>query len=248
MFSFLLKQPSTLSTILHIAEYKIICAVSPPIPSQIFVLKGLANLLATMLLSSIAEWLTIVRRRKKNKEEEDRLVSLPPSLCKNFLPLISSFFSITKGSFHCCQLNESLCVLHPFPTHYSLSLTVSLAAAVSSSSSLCVSPFKYSFCENAVCFLQLRSLKEGSCFFFFFCSFKIIHVALSWLKRCARGAEKCFLVDHITLSTVRLLKGIHTFLNLQFINLCCSHMCNLLEGSNWDLCCHSGTKSDLLCQ
>lgn len=168
MFSFLLKQPSTLSTILHIAEYKIICAVSPPIPSQIFVLKGLANLLATMLLSSIAEWLTIVRRRKKNKEEEDRLVSLPPSLCKNFLPLISSFFSITKGSFHCCQLNESLCVLHPFPTHYSLSLTVSLAAAVSSSSSLRVSPFKYSFCENAVCFLQLRSLKEGSCFIFIF--------------------------------------------------------------------------------
>lgn len=59
------KQHSTLSTILHSAEYKTICAVSPPIPSQIFVLKGLANLLATMHLSSIAEWLTIVGKKQR---------------------------------------------------------------------------------------------------------------------------------------------------------------------------------------
>lgn len=48
-------------------------------------LKGLANLLAAMHLSSIAEWLTTLttvggKEEEKNKEEEDRLVSLPPSL------------------------------------------------------------------------------------------------------------------------------------------------------------------------
>lgn len=71
--------------------------------------------------------------REKNNEEEDKLVSLPPSLCRNFLPLIFSFFSITKDSFHCCQLNESLCILHPIPTHHSV-FSLSLAGDVSSSS------------------------------------------------------------------------------------------------------------------
>lgn len=127
VFLFLQKQHSTLSKILHTAAHQPICAVSPPISSKILVLKGLANPLATVHLCSIAEWLTtltVKRRGKKgkNKEEEDRLVSLPPSLCRNFMPLISSF-SITEGSFHCCQLDGSLYVLHPTPTHRSLSLS-----------------------------------------------------------------------------------------------------------------------------
>lgn len=104
--------------------------------------------------------------REKNNEEEDKLVSLPPSLCRNFLPLISSFFSITKDSFHCCQLNESLCILHPIPTHYS-AFSLSLAGDVSSSSffSLCILPFKYSFCGNGVyVFLVVPAFEEGKHF------------------------------------------------------------------------------------
>lgn len=127
-------------------------------------LKGLANLLAAMHLSSIAEWLTTLTTlgkkegKKKTKKRRTGLFLCPhPSagiFCLWFL-----LFSITKGSFHRCQLNESLCVLHPIPTHHSLSL----AGTVSSSSFLCISSYKYNFCENvAVCFLWFQSLKKRS--------------------------------------------------------------------------------------
>lgn len=80
--------------------------------------RGLANLLDTMHLSSIAEWITtlvviyIYKKKnkvgeEKNKEMENSLVSLPPSLCRNFMPLISSFFN-NQGLFHYCLLNDRL--------------------------------------------------------------------------------------------------------------------------------------------
>lgn len=158
-------------------------------------LKGLANLLAAMHLSSIAEWLTTLTTlgkkegKKKTKKRRTGLFLCPhPSagiFCLWFL-----LFSITKGSFHRCQLNESLCVLHPIPTHHSLSL----AGTVSSSSFLCILPYKYNFCENAaVCFLWFQSLKKRSIS-------NHSQLSLSWLQRCT---FTCCLVDHVALSTLK---------------------------------------------
>lgn len=169
------RKHSTLSTILNTAECKTICAVSSPVPSQILMLRGLANLLATMHLSSIAEWLTtlttVKETNKQNKEEEARLVSLPPPSAGIF-SLISSF-SITKGFFFLLLPThwDFMCPSSNSNPPLSCSLSLSLAASVASSLFLCISPFKYSFCENAsVRFLWLYPLKGEV--------LQIIHVSL----------------------------------------------------------------------
>lgn len=120
-------------THVHRAAYKVIYAALFLISSQSPVLKGprqpagfqvsffycwVANYANSILKKNI-----ITVREEKNKEEENSLVSLPPSLCRNFMPLISSFFN-NQGLFHYCQLNGRLYVLHPIPTHQSLSLAV----------------------------------------------------------------------------------------------------------------------------
>lgn len=141
-----------------------------------------------MHFSSIAEWLTTLtvgKKREKQRRGRHACFSAPIAL-QEFYAFDFFFFSITKGSFHCCQLNGSLYVLHPIPTHHSLSLSLSLclSAAVSSSSFLGILPFKYSFCRSAaVFFLWLQSLKEqrvsdNSC------------LSLSWLKTRACDAVK----------------------------------------------------------
>lgn len=126
-------------------------------------LKGLASLLAAMHLSSIAEWLTTLTTlgkkegEKKNKEEEDRLVSLPPSLCRNFLPLISSFFN-NQGLFS------------PLPTQWEL-----MCPSSNSNPPLCLLPvlslplrfsafalINITSVEMLLCFLWFQSLKKRS--------------------------------------------------------------------------------------
>lgn len=128
------------------------------------------------------------------------------------------FFSITKGSFHCCQLNESLHVLHPFPAHHSLSLSLPLpaspAAAVSSPSFLCICLFKYSLlkilcisCSSST--LKERIISDRSC----------LLPSLSRGSRCALAMKgNVVLVDRFIISTVTLLKGIHFILNILRIN------------------------------
>lgn len=69
-------------------------------------------------------------RKKRKEKQRVSLVSLPPSHCRNLMPLISSFFN-NQGLFQCCQLNGCLYVLHPVPTYCSLSLAV-----------FCIHPFQ----------------------------------------------------------------------------------------------------------
>lgn len=102
------------------------------------------------------------KKEERKTKKRKTCLFLCPHRSAGILCLWFLLFSVTKGSFHCCQLNGSLYVLHPIPTHHSLSLSLSLclSAAVSSSSFLGILPFKYSFCRSAaVFFLFLQSLK-----------------------------------------------------------------------------------------
>lgn len=114
--------------------YKPICNVPPSISSQNLVLKGLrrpTGCYASFFYCWVANYSNFgEKKEKKNKEAENSLVSLPPSHCRNFMPLISSFFN-NQGLFYCCQLNGCLYVLHPVPTYCSLSLAV-----------FCIHPFQ----------------------------------------------------------------------------------------------------------
>lgn len=91
--------------------------------------KGLADLLgnaASFFHCWVANCANSIKNKvgeEKNKEAEKSPVSLPPSLCGNFMPLISSFFN-NQRLLHSCQLNGCLYVLHPIPTHCSLSPAV----------------------------------------------------------------------------------------------------------------------------
>lgn len=103
--------------------------------------RGRANLLAAV--------------EEENKVEEDRLVSLLPSL-----PLIfffSFFFPITKGSFHCSQPSESVHVLHPFLAPFSVFSVFSAASFIFLHSSFQVEPI-----WKCLVFLFLWSLNKHS--------------------------------------------------------------------------------------
>lgn len=113
--------------------YKPIC--------DVLVLKGFADLLDAMHLSSIAEWLTtltVEKKEKKNKEAEKSLVSLPPLHCRNFMPLISSFFN-NKGFFTVASsMGAYMSFIQFQPTALFLSLSFAFIL------------FKYSLCDAAV--------------------------------------------------------------------------------------------------
>lgn len=162
---------------------------------------------ASLLYCWVANYSNHSRKTKKRRTG----LFLCPHPSAGIFCLWFLLFSITKGSFHCCQLNESLCVLHPIPAHHSLtlSLPLSLAAAVSSSFFLCIPPLsniasvKMPLCVSCGSSLW-RSISHNSC------------LSLTWRKRCACDAVKCCLADHVLLSTIRLLKGIS--LNLRTTN------------------------------
>lgn len=89
----------------------------------------------------------------------------------------------------------------PTTLFLSLSLSVSLATAVSSSSFFCITPFKYSFCENAL-FLVAPVFEEEE----YFTSFMSLSRGF---KRCACDAVKYFSWSHHIIYNETLKGNLH---------------------------------------
>ena len=130
------------------------------------------------------------KKRGKTKTERTGLFLCPHHsagiLCLGFL-----LFSITKGSFQCCQLNWSVCVLHPIPTYHSLSLPLSFSTALRSSSFSAFSLLNIASVEvflpspHGSRFESRRNISDNSCI-----AFKTVKMLLGWTRPVTHNYRK----------------------------------------------------------